>query len=926
MAKVLKEIFSASDKINQTYTIHSWHVSQSVDALTGADDYDITISGSLTVTGSVYLEGTPNINSNANTVLVLDTSNNQVKYGPDISTFSGSTVDTGSLLTTASLSGTNLIFTKGDDSTFSITLPTGGDASTGSLLTTASIDGTNLVFTKGDGSTFSVSIPETQSLQDVTGIENRTSSSIQIGPGDPNEAITKDGLYYLDIGSNISGVSSNAGNSIYAGSKYNIINGSVNSIKGYASLISGLGNYSHTNTSSSIAVGSYNELGTTNYGAVVNAAAFGTIAYAYGDQSFAQGSNVEARGDNSHAQGSNTLASGTNSHAEGFQTTASNTRAHSEGYSTTASGIQSHAEGYNSTASGQSSHAEGETTTASGWGAHAEGSGSNASGSFSHAEGYKTSADQLSHAEGIHTIAWGVQTFPTTDRWATGPYNPIPGLSGSGQHLEGAQLVIGRYNEPKNDQLFIIGNGVSEEDRTNIMEVSLTDVNFYYPITSSADISSSGNLTINNLNVVTSFTASIISASSIIGDVTASAVGNNTEIQFNDGGIFGASPNLTWDKTTNVLTVKGGTTESYPSIFLTTTETVISTNSILGRLEAFNADESGESFNPGIVFKADKDWASPSTYNSRIEFKVVGDLPLETTQLLISSSGQIKFNSYGSGNFTGTPSKILATDSNGNIIETVNTNVIPEPGSFTSLNISDYFYKGLNEYDIQYTNGTDPTINGAVSVNNADPSLVTQLKISAKDDGGNTITSISKIVKGSVIYMKTSDDTPTVTYIAESNAVTGGSPTYTFYTINVRPQIIIGGDNWQGTDGLTEFQIDNPINETISTGYHKYEISYESNLAASFNSDLLVRFRCDQSNNIGDTTLIEYKGVSTNNDGGYSQYAQLQAQTISSSLEVNNNYSSFHNNFDTGSGFVTLMTVQSGSSKGFMILGNNQYV
>lgn len=685
MAKVLKEIFSASDKINQTYTIHSWHVSQSVDALTGADDYDITISGSLTVTGSVYLDGTLNINSDANRVLVLDNSNNQIKYGPDISTF---TIDTGSLLTTASLSGTNLTFTKGNDSTFSITLPESGITNTGSFLTTASIAGDTLTFTKGDASTFNIIIP----------------------------------------------------------------------------------------TGSDISTGSF----------LTGASFSGT------DFTFTQG--------------------------------------------------------------------DGSTFDVS-----------------------------ISEIDGDITIS---------------NLNVTNALTAS---------IISTSGD-------IITNNLNV---TNALTASI--------ISTSGDlivnnITASGDITVNNLNVITSFTASIISASSIIGDVTASAVGNNTEIQFNDGGIFGASPNLTWDKTTNVLTVKGGTNESYPSIFLTTTNTIIENDSILGRLEAFNTDESGESFNPGVVFKADKDWASPSTYNSRIEFKVVGDSPVETTQLLISSSGQIKFNSYGSGNFTGTPSKILATDSNGNIIETVNTNVIPEPGSFTSLNISDYFYKGLNEYDIQYINDTDPTINGAISVNNADPSLVTQLKISAKDDGGNTITSISKIVKGSVIYMKTSDDTPTVTYIAESNAVTGGNPTYTFYTVNVRPQIIIGGDNWQGTDGLTEFQIDNPINETISTGYHKYEISYESNLAASFNSDLLVRFRCDQSNNIGDTTLIEYKGVSTNNDGGYSQYAQLQAQTISSSLEVNNNYSSFHNNFDTGSGFVALMTVQSGSSKGFMILGNNQYV
>ena len=39
--------------------IYDYQVSQSVDAFTGADDYDITISGSLTITGSVYTNGTP---------------------------------------------------------------------------------------------------------------------------------------------------------------------------------------------------------------------------------------------------------------------------------------------------------------------------------------------------------------------------------------------------------------------------------------------------------------------------------------------------------------------------------------------------------------------------------------------------------------------------------------------------------------------------------------------------------------------------------------------------------------------------------------------------------------------------------------------------------------------------------------------------
>lgn len=55
MANVLKQIFSAGvDQIDQSYTIEAWHVSQSVDAFTGAKEYDINLSGSLSITGSLF--------------------------------------------------------------------------------------------------------------------------------------------------------------------------------------------------------------------------------------------------------------------------------------------------------------------------------------------------------------------------------------------------------------------------------------------------------------------------------------------------------------------------------------------------------------------------------------------------------------------------------------------------------------------------------------------------------------------------------------------------------------------------------------------------------------------------------------------------------------------------------------------------------
>ena len=73
----------------------------------------------------------------------------------------GSTVNTGSLLTTGSVSLNTLTFTKGDGTTFALTVDTGSAGSTvntGSLLTTGSVSLNTLTFTKGDGTTFALTV------------------------------------------------------------------------------------------------------------------------------------------------------------------------------------------------------------------------------------------------------------------------------------------------------------------------------------------------------------------------------------------------------------------------------------------------------------------------------------------------------------------------------------------------------------------------------------------------------------------------------------------------------------------------------------------------------------------------------------------------------------------------------------------------
>ncbi len=175
------------------------------------------------------------------------------------------------------------------------------------------------------------------------------------------------------------------------------------------------------------------------------------INLAHGASSHVEGIDNIAYGTSSHAEGNETVARGNYSHAEGFRTiTGSNSYAHAEGYNTKSLGNSSHTEGSSTEASGLQAHAEGCSTVASGSRSHAEGEGTQALGEYSHAEGKTTKASgQYSHAGGYYTIA-----------------NKI-------------QYVIGHCNKEasggaintKSGSAFIIGNGISNTDRTNAFRV-----------------------------------------------------------------------------------------------------------------------------------------------------------------------------------------------------------------------------------------------------------------------------------------------------------------------------------------------------------------------------------------------------------------------------------------------------------------------
>ncbi len=209
MAKTLSQI-----GIETNYLVRAGHVSQSIDALTGAEDYDITISGSLTITGSVYINGLttssdPNVltydsttgklaytassdlsiknaltasyvNLNAGTNIII----NKLGTAYYISSSGGSTGNfvttssfnaftgsyrtgsftgsfTGSLLGTASYvnlkAGPNITINQ-SGITFYIS-GSSGTPDTSSLLITASGVSSGIEFTKGNNSKFTVNFP-----------------------------------------------------------------------------------------------------------------------------------------------------------------------------------------------------------------------------------------------------------------------------------------------------------------------------------------------------------------------------------------------------------------------------------------------------------------------------------------------------------------------------------------------------------------------------------------------------------------------------------------------------------------------------------------------------------------------------------------------------------------------------------------------
>jgi len=172
-----------------------------------------------------------------------------------------------------------------------------------------------------------------------------------------------------------------------------------------------------------------------------------------GNYSFATGFNNKAMSNYSTSMGRLTIASGITSTSMGYRTTASGGISTSMGQETTASGAFSTSMGMRTTAIGQGSVSMGFET--------------NAWGDYSTTMGYQTATG------GAYSTTMGYQTYATGNASTS---------MGSGTDTRAfASLAIGTYNDNNNnpdpvspgssDRIFQIGNGTSENGRSNALTV-----------------------------------------------------------------------------------------------------------------------------------------------------------------------------------------------------------------------------------------------------------------------------------------------------------------------------------------------------------------------------------------------------------------------------------------------------------------------
>jgi hypothetical protein len=430
MANTLKKIFVPGlDQVAQTYTIESWHVSQSIDAFTGAEAYDITLSGSLVLTGSLAINGLTN--PALTDVLTIDTATGQIYY-----------------TSSTAIAPINNYFTSSITNNYTSST-VNNNYSTSSII--------------NNYTSSTVNNPGGSDTQ----VQYNSGSAFGASP-----SFTYDyNVESLAQGNNVLAI----GNYSYAQGIDVTASANFSHAEGIITKANGIG--SHAEGSGTTATGDSSHAEgeeTTAQGIASHTEGFETLAS--GDYSHAEGIQALASSDGAHAEGDNTVASGQGSHAEGYQTVASGPYSHAEGYQTIALGQASHAEGRDNLASGDYSYVAGFQNTSSGNYSFTTGLQNKATNTYTFAAGLQNIVSGNGSAvfgygnfvSGQSALAIGYTNFATGQySFASGYGTKAQGYSSftSGLRTSASgdyQTVVGAFNELNTSPYaFIVGGGTS---------------------------------------------------------------------------------------------------------------------------------------------------------------------------------------------------------------------------------------------------------------------------------------------------------------------------------------------------------------------------------------------------------------------------------------------------------------------------------
>lgn len=361
--------------------------------------------------------------------------------------------------------------------------------------------------------------------------------------------------------------------------------------------------------------------------------------------------------------------------------------------------------------------------------------------------------------------------------------------------------------------------------------------------------------------------------------------GSDTQVQFNDGGNFGGDSGLTYNKTTNklTLTAPSSPTRTAPNLLLNSELGNVTTGEVFGVIAANNATDqySPANYPASIQFTADTNF-SPGNYDARIGL-FVNNNATETEALRLRSSGQNQLPQYGSGTFTGTVAKYLAVSASGDVLEVDITSGpdLTQPSAVTHTFNGDVGNSIDYSWVVELGSGTSAPNSGSIRMGHSSPGnkdITTVTAISFHRTSGNsTITSnvLDYLCEEGTIAFRTTGGSIVADTI-KIKAVDNSNPSYVIVYVDPSSS---SGNISGGTS--TTYYIDFQSDAFIPLLDQNYNRIVLNNLAAGSPAAVLVP---PATANVGDYYLVEVSAGSSN----YGSFAVSYANYITGATTTYN--------------------------------------